>query len=144
MAKHNDGLLFDQAELCQYLLRNINYSPDLEIRQSLIPGAGSALFTKTDIADGEEVFQSQPLVSTVLDRTQSICEYCLRDGDSRLHPSGRFRSRHDSLEVFPACEQCGLSKYCSEVSLPALKTRMRRVLLHTLTLQSSSCVMIVP
>ncbi|KAJ4386891.1 hypothetical protein N0V93_009790 [Gnomoniopsis smithogilvyi] len=39
-------------------------SSDLEIRSSLIPGAGSALFTKTDIADGEEVFQSQPLLLT--------------------------------------------------------------------------------
>lgn len=117
MAKDSQEPLFNQAGLCQYLLDNVTSSPDLEIRQSLITGAGSALFTKTDIADGEQVFQSQPLVSVVLDRGQNVCEYCFRDGDSRVHPSGRFRSRQDALEVFPSCEQCGISSYCSKVSV---------------------------
>lgn len=117
MVNNSQEPLFRETELCQYLVDNITSSFDLEIRQSPIPGAGSALFTKTDIPDGEEVFQSQPLVSAVLDRTQNVCEYCFRDGDSRLHPSGRFRTRQDPLEIFSACGQCGISRFCSDVSL---------------------------
>lgn len=125
MANDSQEPLFKQAGLCQYLLDNVTSSPGLEIRQSLITGAGSALFTKTNISDGEQVFQSQPLVSAVLDRGQNVCEYCFRDGDSRVHPSGRFRSKHDALEVFPVCEQCGISSYCSEVSLMVAQFMIR-------------------
>lgn len=117
MADDSQESLFQDAGLCQYLLDHVTPSADLEIGQSLITGAGSALFTKTDIAEGEEVFQSQPLISVVLDQAQNVCEYCFRDGDSRVHPSGRFRSRHDALEVLPVCEQCGVSRFCSEVSV---------------------------
>lgn len=117
MANDSEGPLFQQAELCQYLIDNITSSIGLKVGQSLITGAGSALFTTTNIADGEQVFQSEPLVSTVLDRGQNVCEYCFRDGDSRVHPSGRFRSKHDALEVFPVCGQCGISSYCSDVSM---------------------------
>lgn len=125
MANDSEVPLFQHADLCRYLVDNVTTSLGLKVGQSLITGAGSALFTKTDIADGEQVFQSEPLVSTVLDRGQNICECCFRDGDSRVHPSGRFRSKHDALEVFPVCEQCGISSYCSDVSAKVPKSHDR-------------------
>lgn len=115
MAGNDQKHLFENAALCKYLLDEIDASSYLAIRPSLIAGAGSALFATKHFTAGEEIFRSSPVVSTVLDTAQNVCDYCFRDGDSRLHPSGRFRAKNESVEVLPACKECGLLRYCSEV-----------------------------
>lgn len=143
MANDSQGPLFSQAKLCQYLVDHVDSSSGLEIRPSLIPGAGSALFTETNVADGTEIFRSQPLVSVVLDRAQSVCEYCFRDGDSRVHPDGRFRSRHDPPEMFLACEGCGISRYCSEVSWSIFTRTIEARPLTTVSIYGSCAVSVL-
>lgn len=116
MAEHDKSHLFEHGDLCNHLLEGIGASSQLDIRKSDITGAGSALFTKTDLRTGDEVFRSSPLVSTALNTTQNICGWCFKDGESRVLSSGRFRSKNDPIDVFPTCHGCQVDKYCSDVS----------------------------
>lgn len=108
----------DDVQLCQYLLGSITTTHSLEIRPSGIPQAGSGLFTLNDIPEGTEIYRSSPVVECVADGlVDGVCDFCYANTLSRVHPSGRFRTKDDApLEMIPCRAGCGKCYYCSKVS----------------------------
>ena len=105
-------------ELFTYLLNSVQTTIPLQILPSTIPGAGSGLFTSSELAGGQEIFRvEKPLVKCVsneaLDTTCDFCFYCT---DSGLHPSGRFLTANDERPKVAACSGCKVVRYCSKVS----------------------------
>ncbi|ORY63529.1 uncharacterized protein BCR38DRAFT_437070 [Pseudomassariella vexata] len=115
MNTHNRKQLYEDTEICQYLINSITTTHSLNIRQSIIPGAGCALFATKYIAEGQEIFKSQPTVNCVSrDLMNTVCDFCYKDSESKLHPSGRFRRRGDEIQALVECKECRVCKYCSE------------------------------
>ncbi|RYP92614.1 hypothetical protein DL770_001256 [Monosporascus sp. CRB-9-2] len=111
----NQGGFHEDAELCQYILGGIATTHSLEIRESEISQAGSGLFAMNDIPEGQEIFRSTPLVECVADGVaESVCDWCYTNKFSRVHPSGRFRTKEDAAPDMEACRGCGKCYYCSK------------------------------
>lgn len=115
---HDAPKFHDDAQLCQYLLGSITTIHSLEIRQSEISQAGSGLFTLNAVPEGAELYRSSPVVECVADGlVDGVCDFCYANTLSRVHPSGRFRTKDDApLEMIPCRAGCGKCYYCSKVS----------------------------
>jgi len=109
----------DQTVYAQ-LLHTIATTPPLRILPSKIPGASSGLFTTKDVEEGEEIFRLEPLVNYVMSGMERlVCDYCCKNHDSRIDPSGRFRTLTDHNLNMKACSGCRACYYCSRVSFVA-------------------------
>lgn len=110
--------IHDDQELCSYILNTIK-APDgaLKIRESTIPGSGSGLFTTRDVAAGELIFTSVPLVlCSEVGEQMEACDFCFQQRRRVIHPV-EDRLLHPG-EVMPdvyKCKGCNLYQYCSEV-----------------------------
>ncbi|RYP72841.1 hypothetical protein DL769_004356 [Monosporascus sp. CRB-8-3] len=133
----NQGGFHDDAELCQYILGGIATTHSLEIRESEISQAGSGLFAMNNIPEGQEIFRSSPLVECVADTVaDSVCDWCYRNTLSRVHPSGRFRTKEDAAPDIESCQDQAWEAYhkhecelLSRFSEPPSKTRaLHRIL----------------
>ncbi|KAH8128415.1 hypothetical protein FP744_10008694 [Trichoderma asperellum] len=109
--------IHDDQELCSYILNTIK-APDgaLKIRESTIPGSGSGLFTTRDVAAGELIFTSVPLVlCSEVGEQMEACDFCFQQRRRVIHPV-EDRLLHPG-EVMPdvyKCKGCNLYQYCSE------------------------------
>lgn len=114
---HNTISFYDDVQLCQSLLGGITTAHSLEIRKSEIPEAGSGLFSLDDVPEGEEIFRSSPLAECVANElADSVCDLCYTNTLSRVHSSGRFRTKDDAPLDMITCPGCGKCYYCSKVS----------------------------
>ncbi|KAH7117606.1 hypothetical protein B0J11DRAFT_467994 [Dendryphion nanum] len=109
------GYLYDNQALCTQLLETVTAIVPLKISPSKIPGAGAGLFTTKEIEEGEEIFQSQPLVNCVdREKHEIICDYCFTSKESKITLTGRFRTTTDSEITLMTCSGCKLCRYCSK------------------------------
>lgn len=114
-ASHDTPTFHRDAQLCRHLLGSITTPHSLEIRESEISQAGSGLFALNDIPEGEGIFGSSPLAECVAAGYEdSVCDLCYTTTLSRVHPSGRFRTKDDALPEMIACTGCGKCWYCSK------------------------------
>ena len=105
------------AQLCEYILGSIVGSIPLEIRESAVSLAGSGLFTQEAVSEGQEIFRSAPAVECVAEGlADSVCDLCYANTLTKVHPSGRFRTKDDAVPVMIPCTKCEQWYYCSEVS----------------------------
>jgi hypothetical protein len=103
-------------ELCQYLLNSITTKTSLQILPSGIHSNGTGLFTKEVIPEGADVFRSQPLISCLSrEHSRNVCDYCLTNSTSKIHPTGHFRKEGESMPLISQCAACGVCGYCSKV-----------------------------
>ncbi len=105
-------------DLCKGILSMLTSSAaPLEIKQSLIDGAGSGLFTTANIPEHHDVFRSQPLVNCRDPSTTYVCDYCLVNNKSMVHRAdGRFRTDDEKRPTVMPCSGCKVARYCSTVS----------------------------
>ena len=105
------------AQLCAYILGSIVGSIPLEIRESDVSLAGSGLFTQEAASEGQEIFRSAPAVECVAEGlADSVCDLCYANTLTKVHPSGRFRTKDDVVPNMIPCTKCEQCYYCSEVS----------------------------
>ncbi|RYP18823.1 hypothetical protein DL765_003703 [Monosporascus sp. GIB2] len=122
----SQGGFHEDAELCHYLLGGIATMHSLEIRESEISQAGSGLLAMNDIPEGQEIFRSSPLVECVVDGVaDSVCDWCYTNTLSRVHPSGRFRTKGDAAPDIESCQDEAWEAYhkheCSELRVRSLR-----------------------
>lgn len=107
--------IHENKELCTRLIENVTAAAPLQILPSKISGTG--LFTTKDIAAGEEIFVSNPLVNCVeAGEHGSVCDYCFANSNGRVHSDGRFRKEEDEMLDVKLCFACRACGYCSKVS----------------------------
>ena len=119
MDPHSEIRMFHKdPQLCTYLLGSIAASTPLQIRESAIFRAGSGLFALEAVPEGREIFRSTPAVECVVDGlAESVCDLCYTNTLSKVHPSGRFRTKDDAVPDMISCAECGKYYYCSKVSM---------------------------
>lgn len=119
-----DRIFHRDTQLCEYLLRSVAASAPLQIRESAISRAGSGLFALEAVPEGREVFRSAPVVEAVVDGSaDGVCDLCYANTLSKVHPSGRFRTKDDAAPRMMPCAQCGKCYYCSNVSSALVEPR---------------------
>ena len=112
-----DPTFHADTQLCEYLLGSIVGSIPLGIRESAVSQAGSGLFAQEAVPECQEVFRSEPVVECVADGlADSVCDLCYANILTKVHPSGRFRTKDDVVPDMMPCTQCEQCYYCSEVS----------------------------
>ncbi|KAH6606498.1 hypothetical protein Trco_005651 [Trichoderma cornu-damae] len=102
--------------LCEYILSTVQ-APEgsLSIQESTIPNAGSGLFTTRDLAEGELIFTSVPLVlcAEVGEGTEA-CDFCFQQRRRVFHPAeDRFLAPGEILPALEVCNGCRMYQYCS-------------------------------
>lgn len=113
--------IYENKEICEYLVSSVKASLSLQILPSTISNAGSGLFTAEDMAAGQEIFRSTPVVqcpSYYQDMT--VCNYCYSSAEGY---GKRARARHENGPFDPleyACARCKLKNYCSLVGAKKL------------------------
>lgn len=105
--------------LCSYIMSTIQ-APEgsLSIQESTIPGAGSGLFIKRDVAEGELIFTSVPLVLCAeVGQGMEACDFCFQQRRRVFHPvEDRFLQPGEVLPPLHICNGCRMYQYCSKVS----------------------------
>ncbi|MCJ1250976.1 hypothetical protein MMC30_008206 [Trapelia coarctata] len=120
--------LHEDQTVCAQLLNTIATTPPLQILPSKITGAGSGLFTTKDVEEGEEIFQSEPLVNCVMSSMERlVCDYCYKNHNSGIDPSGRFRTLTDHNPNMKACSGCRACYYCSRTSPKKVRAKLARL-----------------
>lgn len=109
--------IHDQPKLCEHILNGVTTSTvPLRIGPSSIPNAGSGLFVENEVPAGSEIFRSQPLLLVCEGNNNGICDYCLRNNNSSIHPDGRFYEPGERENVkISVCTRCKFTQYCSKV-----------------------------
>lgn len=110
--------IHEDEALCNYILSTVK-APEgaLKIGESTIPESGSGLFTTRDLAAGELIFTSVPLVlcSEVGDKMEA-CDFCFQQRRRVIHPvEDRLVHTGEALPDVYKCKGCNLYQYCSEV-----------------------------
>ncbi|KAG0645293.1 Histone-lysine N-methyltransferase SMYD3 [Hyphodiscus hymeniophilus] len=107
--------IYEDQELCKYLLSNTTAAASLQILASKVHPGGTGVFALRDIADGAEVFRSKPLITSVeMGMHSTVCDYCYASSTGRIHHAGRFRKEEDDMPAIKLCAQCKLCGYCSK------------------------------
>lgn len=106
-----------QEDVCDFLLERLVSKAPLEIRESGIPGAGSGLFTTTDLDAGRQIFVTTPIVAAVADGfEQSVCDNCYNTRFRRVQADGSLCLDTDAPVVqYIPCPECKKCYYCSNV-----------------------------
>jgi hypothetical protein len=110
--------IHENKEICEYLVSSVKGNFSLQILPSTISNAGSGLFAAEDIAAGQEIFRSTPVVqcpSYYQDMT--VCDYCYSSAEGY---GKRAKARHENGAFDPlehACAGCKLKNYCSLVGV---------------------------
>ncbi|KAL7800523.1 SET domain-containing protein [Trichoderma afarasin] len=103
--------------LCSYIMSTIQ-APEgsLSIQESTIPGAGSGLFIKRDLAEGELIFTSVPLVLCAeVGQGMEACDFCFQQRRRVFHPvEDRFLQPGEVLPPLHICNGCRMYQYCSK------------------------------
>lgn len=85
-------------------------SARVEVKISELPNAGRGLIVTEEVAAGEELFRSEPIVSIVPKKQRHrLCDWC-HSGAEAHHPAD------DSNIDIKICKECGDVGYCSVVS----------------------------
>ncbi|KAL7792962.1 3-hydroxyanthranilic acid dioxygenase domain-containing protein [Trichoderma ceciliae] len=107
---------WDRA-LCNYILSTVQ-APEgsLNIQESTIFDAGSGLFTTRDLADGELIFTSVPLVlCSEVGEGMEACDFCFQQRRRVFHPvEDRLLTPAEVLPTLQACKGCHMYQYCSQ------------------------------
>ncbi|KAL7936206.1 SET domain-containing protein [Trichoderma chlorosporum] len=102
--------------LCSYILSTVQ-APEgsLSIQESIIPEAGSGLFTTRDLAEGDLIFTSVPLVLCAeVGEGMEACDFCFQQRRRVFHPvEDRFLQPGEVLPPLHVCNGCRLYQYCS-------------------------------
>jgi SET and MYND domain-containing protein len=110
--------IHEDEALCSYLLSTVKAPAGaLKIRQSTIPDSGSGLFTTRDLAAGELIFTSVPLVLCAeVGESKEACDFCFQQRRRAIHPlEDRLAHPGETLPDVYKCMGCNLYQYCSEV-----------------------------
>lgn len=108
--------IHDQPQLCRYILSRVeDCGVALRIGLSSIPEAGSGLFAVNDIPAGSDIFWLQPPLVVCEAARDGICDWCLLNKNSSVHPDGRFYTSVDKRPVIAPCSRCKVAQYCSKV-----------------------------
>lgn len=113
--------IHEQPELCGYILGTVgDSSVPMRIAASQIPGAGSGLFAVDDVAAGDDIFRSQPLLVVSEGHNNGVCDYCFVNKNSAVAQDGRFYMSHAERNKIniSACTGCKSAQYCSKVGRP--------------------------
>ncbi|KAM0253961.1 hypothetical protein ACHAQJ_007030 [Trichoderma viride] len=109
--------IHEDEALCNYILSTIKAPKGaLSIQESTIPASGSGLFTTRDVAEGELIFTSVPLVlcSEVGDNTEA-CDFCFQQRRRVFHPiEDRLLHPGERMPDLYKCKGCNLYQYCSQ------------------------------
>lgn len=110
--------MYDDQEVCRYLLRSLDTSVALQLLPSNIHLGGTGLFAKDAIPAQSDIFRSTPLVRCLNDgKTGTLCDYCyvsitgLVTIDVDPDPGGYVTFKT------PLCKFCGSCGYCSDVRI---------------------------
>lgn len=123
MAERQKKSIHDRPELCDRILGHIaEDGVALRVGPSSIPGAGSGLFAIHDIPAGSEIFRSQPLLVVCEAAQDGVCDWCLLNQNSSVHPDGRFYTSEDKRPEIAPCSRCKVAKYCSKVGTTFLSS----------------------
>ncbi|PNP42653.1 hypothetical protein TGAMA5MH_05394 [Trichoderma gamsii] len=109
--------LHEDEALCSYILSTVKAPAGaLKIRQSTIPDSGSGLFTTRDLAAGELIFTSVPLVLCAeVGDSKEACDFCFQQRRRAIHPvEDRLAHPGETLPDVYKCMGCNLYQYCSE------------------------------
>jgi hypothetical protein len=109
-------LLAENQTACDFILSTTTSSIKLQIGSSLISlDAGNGLFAKQNIAAGQEIYRSKPLITCVDATNPAICHCCLHDSASTVLKSGIFRKASDAVPAALVCGGCKIARFCSKV-----------------------------
>lgn len=113
--------IWKQPELYTWILKSVEGSTGiLEVHESLIPNAGSGLFTVKELKAGDDVFWSEPALFIPDVGNDAICDYCYADAKSQVHRNGRFIDKEADKTVTKPCSGCQVVSYCSKVCAAVL------------------------
>lgn len=105
--------------LCSYIMSTVQ-APEgsLSIKESTLPEAGSGLFINRDLAEGELIFTSVPLVLCAeVGSHMEACDFCFQQRRRVFHPvEDRFLQPGEVLPPLLICNGCRMYQYCSKVS----------------------------
>ncbi|KAJ9137517.1 Histone-lysine N-methyltransferase SMYD3 [Pleurostoma richardsiae] len=107
--------IHERPQLCDFILSKIAHKTvPLCIGRSHIEGAGSGLFVTEDVAEGEEILRSRPLILCRESGVDDVCDWCFTNRNSSVHPEGRFYSGdEDPRPIISRCARCKVARYCS-------------------------------
>ena len=108
--------IHDHPNLCRYILDKAgSIAVPLHIAASTIKGAGSGLFVKEDVAEGQELFRSHPLIVVRNPDMEGVCDVCFLNNWSNCHKGGRFYKPGEKRVAIAKCNGCKVACYCSKV-----------------------------
>jgi hypothetical protein len=110
--------IHEDEALCSYILSTAKAPAGaLKILESTIPDSGSGLFTTRDLAAGELIFTSVPLVLCAeVGELKEACDFCFQQRRRAIHPvEDRLAHPGETLPDVHKCKGCNLYQYCSEV-----------------------------
>lgn len=110
--------IHEDEALCSYILSTVKAPAGaLKIGESTIPNSGSGLFTTRDLAAGELIFTSVPLVLCgEVGESKVACDFCFQQRRRAIHPvEDRLTEPGETLPDVYKCQGCNLYQYCSEV-----------------------------
>lgn len=123
--------IHDQPRLCDYILGRISEpGAALRVGPSSIPGAGSGLFAINDIPSGSDIFRSQPILVICESAQDGICDWCLLNRNSSVHPDGRFYTSDDKKPGIAPCSGCKVAQYCLKVNQVPMDHRDHILLMY--------------
>ncbi|KAL7961371.1 SET domain-containing protein [Trichoderma compactum] len=103
--------------LCSYIMSTVQ-APEgsLSIQESTLPEAGSGLFINRDLAEGELIFTSVPLVLCAeVGQHMEACDFCFQQRRRVFHPvEDRFLQPGEVLPPLLICNGCRMYQYCSK------------------------------
>ncbi|KAL7950744.1 SET domain-containing protein [Trichoderma barbatum] len=109
--------IYKDKPLIDYILSTVQ-APEgsLTIKESIIPGAGSGLFTTRELAEGELIFTSVPLVLCAeVGQGMEACDFCFQQRRRVFHPvEDRFLQPGEVLAPLHICNGCHMYQYCSQ------------------------------
>ncbi|KAK3389449.1 hypothetical protein B0H63DRAFT_492388 [Podospora didyma] len=104
-------LIHTNPVLCKEILRAVTTAVPLDIRSSKIAGSsGSGVFVTKEIAEGREIYRSEPLMSAIDAGNESFCYYCLKDTKDEIRTGGTSAVG----EPAKACLGCRVARFCSK------------------------------
>ena len=108
--------IHDHPNLCQFLLNKVgSKSIPLRIAASTVVGAGSGLFVDENVAEGQELFRSHPLLTVRNPDIEDVCDVCFQNSWSNCHADGRFYKENEKRPAIARCNSCKVACYCSKV-----------------------------
>lgn len=111
--------IHEDEAACKYILGTMQAPKgSLVIKKSTIRNSGSGLFTTRDLAEGELIFTSIPVILCAeVGEHMEACDFCFQSRRRVFHPTeDRFLVPGERLPPLHICNGCKVYQYCSHVS----------------------------